>query len=66
MDKASSVDSVPDRQAVYDEVVPLVSEEAIVAPLFFRAALDGVADKVSGYQPNLLAKPKFTDVSLKQ
>ena len=66
MDKASSVDSVPDRQAVYDEVVPLVSEEAIVAPLFFRAALDGVANKVVGYQPNLLAKPKFTDVSLKQ
>jgi ABC-type transport system substrate-binding protein len=66
MNQASSVDSIPDRQAVYDKLIPLVSAEAINAPLFFRAALDGVAKKVVGYTPNLLAKPKFTDVSLKQ
>jgi peptide/nickel transport system permease protein/peptide/nickel transport system substrate-binding protein len=66
MNQASSVDSIPDRQAVYDKVVPLVTAEAINAPLYFRAALDGVSKKVVGYKPNLLAKPKFTDVSLKQ
>jgi ABC-type transport system substrate-binding protein len=66
MNQASSVSSIPDRQAVYDKVVPLVSDAAIIAPLFFRAALDGVAKKVVGYTPNLLAKPKFTEVSLKQ
>ncbi|MCU1501596.1 MAG: extracellular solute-binding protein family 5 [Ilumatobacteraceae bacterium] len=66
MNQASSVDSIADRQAVYDKLVPLVSTEAINAPLFFRAALDGVSKKVVGYTPNLLAKPKFTEVSLKQ
>jgi ABC-type transport system substrate-binding protein len=64
--EASSVSEIAERQAVYDKVIPVVTEAAINAPLFFRAARDGLSKKVKGYVPNLLAKPKFTDVSLEQ
>jgi ABC-type transport system substrate-binding protein len=64
MDQASSVTAIPERQAVYDKVIPLIDDHAINAPLFWYASIDGFTKKLVNYVPNLLAKPKFTEVSL--
>jgi ABC-type transport system substrate-binding protein len=62
--QASSVSAIADRQAVYTKLVPLVSDEAIMAPLFWRATLSGATSNVDGFVPNLLGKPKFTSTSI--
>lgn len=51
------------RAAVFSKIQRFIMENALSAPLAFQFELDGIADKVKGYKPNLLGKPKFSDVS---
>ena len=44
----------------------IISDQALVAPLFFQLELDAHAKKVQGYKTNLLGKPKFENVWLSE
>ncbi len=52
------------RKGVLSRVQRIVMEQALVLPIAFEAEMTAVAKKVSGYQSNLLGKPKYEFVSL--
>ena len=60
-----SSDDLEERKTALAQVQRLVMENALVAPLAFRQSIVASNDRVSGYQNNLLGKPKFNGVSLK-
>lgn len=62
--EAAATTDVETREEVYSRIVPLTLEESIIAPLFFRSTTDAFTTDVTGYEPNLLSKPRFTTVSL--
>ena len=57
-------ENVDTRKAVFAKIQRIVMEQALVAPLAFNFEMDGIAQKVKGYKPNLLGKPKYEFVSL--
>jgi peptide/nickel transport system permease protein/peptide/nickel transport system substrate-binding protein len=52
------------RKQVFAKIQRIVMEQALVAPLAFRAELVASTQQVKGFKPNLLGKPKFDDVWL--
>ena len=48
------------------KVMKIISDQALVAPLFFQLELDAHGKKVQGYKTNLLGKPKFENVWLSE
>ncbi|MCC6719000.1 MAG: peptide ABC transporter [Acetobacteraceae bacterium] len=52
------------RKAAFRKLQQIVTEHALMVPLVFRPELDAFGKRVHGYRPNLLGKPKFTDVWL--
>lgn len=52
------------RKQVFSKIQRIVMEQALVAPLAFRAELVASTQQVKGFKPNLLGKPKFDDVWL--
>lgn len=52
------------RAAVFAKIQRFIMENALSAPLAFQFELDALAEKVKGYKPNLLGKPKFENISL--
>ena len=52
------------RREAFAKVQRLMMENALCAPLAFQFELDAFSNKVKGYKPNLLGKPKFEDVWL--
>lgn len=57
-------EDVATRKEAFSTVQRLVMENAFVAPIAFQFELDAMSQKVMGYRPNLLGKPKFEDVWL--
>lgn len=62
--EAASTTDIAKRDEVYSRLVPLTLEHSTIAPLFFRSTTDAYVDTVTGYEPNLLSKPRFTTVSM--
>ena len=52
------------RAAVFAKIQRLTMENALSAPLAFQFELDALSEKVKGFKPNLLGKPKFENISL--
>ena len=52
------------RKAAFRALQRLVTENGLIVPLAFRPELNAFSQKVKGYLPNLLGKPKFEDVWL--
>jgi peptide/nickel transport system permease protein/peptide/nickel transport system substrate-binding protein len=52
------------RREAFAKVQRLVMQNALFAPLAFQFELDAFSNKVKGYKPNLLGKPKFEEVWL--
>jgi peptide/nickel transport system permease protein/peptide/nickel transport system substrate-binding protein len=52
------------RAAVFAKIQRFIMENALSAPLAFQYELDALSEKVRGYKPDLLGKPKFEDISL--
>jgi peptide/nickel transport system permease protein/peptide/nickel transport system substrate-binding protein len=52
------------RRQVFAKIQRIVMEQALVAPLAFRYDLTASVATVKGFQPNLLGKPKFSDIWL--
>lgn len=49
---------------MFAKIQRFAMENALSAPLAFQFELDALSDKVKGFKPNLLGKPKFEDISL--
>ena len=62
--EAAATTDIDARDEVFAEIVELTLDESIIAPLFFRSTTDAFTTDVVGYSPNLLSKPRFTEVSL--
>ncbi|MDB5655094.1 MAG: extracellular solute-binding protein family 5, partial [Tardiphaga sp.] len=52
------------RAEVFAKIQKFTVENALSAPLAFQFELDALSDKVKGFKPNLLGKPKFENISL--
>lgn len=52
------------RAEVFAKIQRFTMENALSAPLAFQFELDALSEKVKGYKPNLLGKPKFENISL--
>jgi ABC-type transport system substrate-binding protein len=52
------------RKAAFLKLQRLVAENALHAPLLFQYEFDAHTEKVKGYKPNLLGKPKYEDIYL--
>ncbi len=52
------------RKLIFRQLQRLVMEQAMVAPLAFQYELVATSQKVKGYKPNLLGKPKYEFISL--
>jgi len=52
------------RKLIFWQLQRNVMEQALVAPLAFQYELVAASQKVKGYKPNLLGKPKYEFVSL--
>ncbi len=52
------------RKEAFRRLQKIVTENALHLPLLFRPEMDAFSQKVKGYRPNLLGKPKFEDVWL--
>lgn len=57
-------DDLQARKQELAKVQKIVTDLALAVPLFFQFELVAHSDKVKGYEPNLLGKPKFENVSL--
>ena len=52
------------RKLIFWQLQRIVMEQALVAPLAFQYELVAASQKVKGYKPNLLGKPKYEFISL--
>lgn len=52
------------RQKAFAALQKIITENALVVPLVFQFEMDAHGQKVKGYKPNLLGKPKFENVWL--
>ena len=59
-----ATENIDDRRKAFAKVQRIVMENALVLPMAFQFELDAMAQRVKGYQPNLLGKPKYEDVWL--
>ena len=57
-------EEIDKRKEAFARVQKLAMENALWAPIAFSLELDAMSQKVKGYKPNLLGKPKFEDVWL--
>ena len=57
-------DDLAARKEAFHKLQKIVTENALHLPLLFRPELTAFSQKVKGYKPNLLGKPKFEDVWL--
>jgi peptide/nickel transport system permease protein/peptide/nickel transport system substrate-binding protein len=55
--------SLEERRAVFSKLQRLVMEGAYSAPLGFQFEVAAAGPKIKGFKPNLLGKPKFTEIS---
>lgn len=53
-----------ERAAAFASLQVMVREQALFAPLLFQSQIVAFNDKLKGYEPTLLGKPRFDDISL--
>lgn len=62
--KSRESEDLKTRAAVFAEIQRFTMDQALSVPLAFQFELAALAEKVKGYKPNLLGKPKYEDISL--
>jgi peptide/nickel transport system permease protein/peptide/nickel transport system substrate-binding protein len=55
---------IAERKRAFSALQHLVVDNALFCPLLFNPEIDAFSHKVKNFKPNLLGKPKFTDVSV--
>jgi ABC-type transport system substrate-binding protein len=56
-------ENVETRKQVFAKIQRIVMEQALVAPIAFNFEMNAISQKVKGYKPNLLGKPKYEFIS---
>lgn len=64
VEAANAASALDDRAAAFRDTADIVYDEVPAIPLVFADLLVGLSDKVSGYEPNLLGKPKFIGITV--
>lgn len=64
VDAANAATEQDDRAAAFKEAAAVVYDQVPAIPLVFADLLVGMSNKVEGYQPNLLGKPKFIGITV--
>lgn len=59
-----AVQDIEARRQAFAKLQRLVTENALLVPLVFQFELDAHSQRVKGFKPNLLGKPKFENVWL--
>lgn len=57
-----ATDDQPERKRAFADVQKLVLDNALFVPLVFNSQIVAHTNKVQGYRPTLLGKPRFDDV----
>lgn len=57
-------EDLKERAKVFAKIQRFTMENALSVPLAFQFELDALGEKVNGFKPNLLGKPKYNDISL--
>lgn len=57
-------EDLKERAEVFAKIQRFTMENALSAPLAFQYELDALGAKVKSYEPNLLGKPKYENISL--
>lgn len=55
--------SLEERRVIFSKLQRLIMEGAYSTPLGFQFEVAAAGPKIRGFKPNLLGKPKFTDIS---
>ena len=63
--QSQAVESLADRKVALAKLQRMVAEAGLYVPLVVQYDVQVMAEKVMGYKPNLLGKPKFENVWLK-
>ena len=63
--ETQAVESIEERKKAFAKLQRIVAEQSLFVPIVVQYDLQAMTDKVEGYQPNLLGKPKFEKVWLK-
>ena len=61
--ESRAAERIEGRKLIFWQLQRIVMEQALVAPLAFQHELVAVSNKVKGYKPNLLGKPKYEFLS---
>lgn len=64
VDAANTAGDVAERAAAFHDAAQVVYDDVPAIPLVFADLLVGISDTVSGYEPNLLGKPKFIGITV--
>lgn len=62
--KSDNETDVKRRGQIFQQLAQTVYKQSALMPVVFPDALVGLSNKVSGFQPNLLGKPKFIGVTV--
>ncbi len=62
--ESRAAERIEGRKLIFSRLQRIVMEQALVAPLAFQYELVATSQKVKGYKPNLLGKPKYEFISL--
>ena len=57
-------EDIETRRKVFSRIQRIVMEQAAVVPLAFTFEMSALGERVKGYKPNLLGKPKYEFISL--
>ena len=63
--QSQAVESLAERKVALAKLQRIVAENALFVPIVVQYDVQAMSEKVQGYQPNLLGKPKFENVWLK-
>ena len=63
--QSQAVESLADRKVALARLQRIVAENALFVPIVVQYDVQAMSEKVQGYRPNLLGKPKFENVWLK-
>ncbi len=61
--ESRAAERIEGRKLIFWQLQRIVMEQALVAPLAFQYELVAVSNKVKGYKPSLLGKPKYEFLS---
>ena len=63
--QSQAVESLAERKVALAKLQRIVAENGLMVPIVVQYDVQAMSEKVQGYKPNLLGKPKFENVWIK-